>query len=138
MTALSFAVVGAPAPQGSKRHVGRGILVESSKTLAPWRDSIAYAARQAIAAGGPTFPQGPVRITLAFALKRPKSAPKSRQYPDGRPDADKLARAVLDALDVAGVYGDDGQVVQLDVWKRYALPNEPTGVEITASRPGAS
>ena len=29
-----------PAPQGSKKHVGRGILVESSTKVKPWRQDI--------------------------------------------------------------------------------------------------
>ena len=32
-----FAVLGLPAPQGSKRHVGEGRMVESSKRVKPWR-----------------------------------------------------------------------------------------------------
>lgn len=42
----SFAMVayGTPAPQGSKRHVGRGVMIESSKNLKPWREAVKYAA----------------------------------------------------------------------------------------------
>jgi crossover junction endodeoxyribonuclease RusA len=34
-TTIVFTVPGKPAPQGSKRHVGRGIMVESSNHVAP-------------------------------------------------------------------------------------------------------
>lgn len=47
MTAVQFDVLGVPAAQGSKRHVGNGRMVESSKALHPWRDSVAAAARDA-------------------------------------------------------------------------------------------
>jgi len=50
MTRVEFTVLGVPAPQGSKRHVGRGVLVESSKALGPWRDAVAWAARDAAVA----------------------------------------------------------------------------------------
>jgi Holliday junction resolvase RusA-like endonuclease len=41
-----------------------------------------------------------------------------RRYPTTKPDLDKLARAVLDAL--TGVYYlDDAQVVSLDLQKAY-------------------
>lgn len=46
MTRVEFTVLGVPAPQGSKRHVGRGVLVESSKALGPWRVARREAARQ--------------------------------------------------------------------------------------------
>ena len=46
-----------------------------------------------------------------------------------RPDADKLARAVLDALEGV-VYQQDAQVAHLEVSKLYALPTERTGVGV--------
>ena len=33
---LSFVVLGSPVGQGSKRHVGNGVMMESPK-LKPWR-----------------------------------------------------------------------------------------------------
>jgi len=37
MNEIFIPVLGIPAAQGSKKHVGRGILIESSKKVAPWR-----------------------------------------------------------------------------------------------------
>jgi len=37
-----FEVPGIPAPQGSKRHVGGGRMVESSRSLPEWRASVAW------------------------------------------------------------------------------------------------
>lgn len=34
--AIGFHVIGLPAPQGSKKHVGHGVMVESSKKVKPW------------------------------------------------------------------------------------------------------
>lgn len=46
-------------------------------------------------------------------------------------DVDKVARLVLDGLDVAGVYGDDAQVAVLRVEKEYG-PTEGTLVKVYA------
>ena len=46
---------------------------------------------------------------------------------DKRPDVDKLARAVLDAITESGTLRDDCQVVALSARKRYG----PPGVAIT-------
>lgn len=120
-------VPGAPAPQGSKRHVGRGILIESSKAVGPWRERVALAAHSH--ARG--LLGGPVSVDLTFVLPRPKSAPKRTTPPAvKRPDLDKLARAILDAL--TGVwFADDSAVVSLFASKRLAEIEEPPGVHIT-------
>lgn len=118
MRAVSFRVIGEPAPQGSKRHVGRGILIESSKKVKPWRQDVAAAALEA-RAGRPPM-DGPVMVEIAFYLARPKSAPKSRQYPDRKPDIDKLVRSTLDAIVTAGLIHDDGQVCSIDASKHFA------------------
>lgn len=123
-----FFVPGKPAPQGSKRHVGRGILVESSKEVGPWRERVALAAHNAMS--GRALFDGAVSVCLNFVLPRPKSAPKSRTpAATKRPDLDKLERAVLDAL--TGVcFADDSQVVSLSGYKRIADLGETAGVEI--------
>jgi len=57
-----------------------------------------------------------VEINVIFHMQRPKTV--TRKEPFKRPDIDKLARAVLDAL--TGVaYEDDEQVVKLVASKEY-------------------
>jgi crossover junction endodeoxyribonuclease RusA len=121
-------VPGRPAPQGSKRHVGRGILVESSKAVAPWRTTVAWHASQAFTAA-PL--QGALVVQFEFVMPRPTSLPKTKATPASvkRPDLDKLARAVMDALSDV-VWGDDSQVVDLHATKRYAERDEQPGVQI--------
>jgi crossover junction endodeoxyribonuclease RusA len=128
VTARLF-VPGTPAPQGSKRHVGRGILIEQSKAVGPWRERVALAAHQ----HGLTLMDGPVAVDLTFVLPRPKSAPKTRTpAATKRPDIDKLIRAILDAL--TGVaFSDDAQVVELTANKRLADPGCGPGVWITVA-----
>ncbi|WP_067595321.1 AAA family ATPase [Nocardia terpenica] len=120
-------VPGVPAPQGSKRHVGNGRMIESSPRLKPWRETVNAAARTA---GVPLY-EGPVVLGMEFVLPRPKSTPKTRPTPPAtkRPDIEKLARAVADAIDGIA-YRDDSQVVAMPLAKRIAEPDEPSGVHI--------
>jgi Holliday junction resolvase RusA-like endonuclease len=136
---LSFRVNGRPAPQGSKRYLGRpggkGIVVESSKKVEPWRADVRAAAEKAVAdlfddLDEAVFAKGvPVAVQIAFGLPRPKShygtgrnADKLKDnapaYPTGKPDLDKLERAVLDAL-TGVVWADDSQVAHLSTSKIY-------------------
>src|SRR5881392_2089938 len=88
-------IPGTPAPQGSKRHIGHGRMLESSAAVGPWRERVALAVHQQ---GWPLL-AGPVAVDLTFVMPRPKSAPKRSTPPAiRRPDLDKLERAILDAL----------------------------------------
>lgn len=112
-----FSVYGMPAPQGSKKFVGttktgRGLLVESSKKVKPWRMDVKAAAEAiATAIGGPL--DGPLRVSMVFTLPKPASAPKTRRtWPDRKPDVSKLARSTEDAISDAGLWADDARVVE--------------------------
>jgi Holliday junction resolvase RusA-like endonuclease len=124
--ALEIHVFGQPATQGSKRHVGHGVMVESSKKLKPWREAVKQAAldlldSDAINRHGPLL-TGPIRADVVFTFTRPKSHYRTgrnahllRDDAPMRPvnsiDADKGLRACFDALTDAGVWADDKQVV---------------------------
>jgi Holliday junction resolvase RusA-like endonuclease len=72
-----------------------------------------------------------VLITLRFNLDKPKSTPKSVLFPvKSRSDVDNLAKAVLDALQNAGVLCNDNIVTDLMVVKRYSDDAHPQGVEV--------
>lgn len=125
MAELVITVHGTPAPQGSKRHVGGGRMVESSKAVEPWREAVKAAAGRAMTASPDlcTVLRCPVEVEAAFYLRRPKwhygtgrnallvkeSAPPR---PHGKPDIDKLLRSTLDGL-TAAVFDDDAQVVSV-------------------------
>jgi crossover junction endodeoxyribonuclease RusA len=131
---IRFTVPGKPAPQGSKRHVGRGIMVESSKELGPWRERVALVAHGAM--NGRSLLAGAVTVCLDFVLPRPKSTPKrSTPHATKRPDIDKLARACLDAI-TGVVVGDDSQIVELHATKRLSEQGETAGVRITVELSG--
>ena len=119
-------IPGNPAPQGSKRHIGNGRMIESSKRVAPWRSDVRSALYDAH--GGRPMMQGAVAVEMEFILYRPMSAPKKRTPPAmKKPDIDKLTRAILDAVTSAGVWRDDSQVVELNAQKRLAGLDEPPG-----------
>ena len=128
-TYVKFAVFGTPAPQGSKRHVGNGIMVESSTLVKPWREAVKYAAIEAREQWPQTRFAGPVRVRLWFWLRRPQSAPKRVLWPTTRPDLDKLIRSTLDGIGEAGVWVDDAQVVNLSAYKQFAT-DRPPGADI--------
>jgi crossover junction endodeoxyribonuclease RusA len=156
MPRLVVVVHGVPGPQGSKRHVGRGVLVESSSKVAPWRDAVRAAAVEALAwdprevvraVDDPeVWALGPgeaVEVSAVFTLARPRShyrtgkrASELREaapeHPVGRPDLDKLVRSTLDALTDAGALVDDSRVVELHVVKCY-----PGGHLDSLDTPGA-
>lgn len=101
--------------------------MEQSKAVAPWRTSVAWHAAQVYRRQPCT---GPVRVVLDFVMPRPTSAPKrSTPFAVKRPDADKLTRAIFDALSEI-VWKDDSQVVDVHVRKRIAGPEEQPGALI--------
>ncbi|MFI8890541.1 RusA family crossover junction endodeoxyribonuclease [Streptomyces paradoxus] len=139
MKCLEIRVNGLPAPQGSKRHVGGGVMVESSKKVKPWRTAVAAATEKV------DFPELPyVRVSVWFFMPRPKSHFRTGRfshllkagaplYPGKYPDLDKLCRSTLDALRMGGAYRDDAQVVKLHAWKLFVDQDEEPGALIRIS-----
>jgi len=145
MPVLSFDVKGVPGAQGSKRHVGRGIMVESSKKVAPWRSDVRDAALAAMPGDWQPL-TGPVVIGVTFYFPRPRShygtgrnagtlKPSAPTAPTSRAhgDIDKLVRSTLDALVSAGVLHDDSLVVDLTARKRWVPWDAWAGCYLTVS-----
>jgi len=131
VSTVSFTVYGVPRPQGSKKHVGKGIMVETNKNLPHWRGAVAQAAAQA---DGSYLTVGPVQLTVQFVFPRPKghygsgknsgvlkasapSHPTSKQLGD----LDKLLRGLCDAI-TGVLIADDSQVVGILATKEYGEP----------------
>lgn len=152
---LVMDVRGLPAPQGSKRHMGNGVMVESSRRVKPWREDVKQAALTALDAT-PSWARdrSHVALVLVFSMPRPKAhwltgrnAHKLRDNAPhtmhGRmPDLDKLVRSTCDALSAAGVYEDDARVCSIMAVKTYAgsgfpgsLDTPGAHVELTAMKP---
>lgn len=143
---FALTVYGRPAPQGSKRHVGKGVMVESSPHVKPWREAVRSSAvdelehwraarlRDIDLGRDRATPLGgwPVAVRMIFTLAVPASA-KPGSRPAVMPDVSKLVRSTEDALVDAGVLADDKLIVEYDrVAKVY--PNwDPEALD----RPGA-
>jgi len=81
---------------------------------------------------------GPVRATINIYYKVPKSYTKKRlkairegiDYPCKKPDADNVAKIILDSLNKIA-YDDDSQVVELVVNKLWTEELERVEFELT-------
>lgn len=101
---------------------GHAILVESSKKVKPWRQDVAFAAREAMKGQPPL--DGPLMAHIVFTLRKPASAPKKRRtYPDRKPDLSKLLRSTEDALVTGGAIKDDARIVAITELRK-AYPGE--------------
>jgi Holliday junction resolvase RusA-like endonuclease len=72
---------------------------------------------------------GPVFLWLTFVMPRTqaitwKARPMPRRWHDKKPDCDNLTKAVKDAITTAGIWGDDSQVVWMNVQKIIASGDE--------------
>lgn len=98
-----------------------------------WKSSITAAALQVRPAIGI---RGAAEVVLCFVMPRPASL-SGRKHGQGRlqchvkPDADNLAKAVLDELNHHGFFDDDARISRLVIEKWYAAVGEPTGCHIT-------
>lgn len=133
----SIYVQGQPKGQPRPRAFARGgrAAVYDPGTAEGWKGQIALAFREF----GNRKVHAPMSLLLTFHMPRPaghlkkngevKPAHASSLFA-GKPDADNLAKAVMDALTTLGVWTDDALVVTLIVRKRYATTLRPAGCEI--------
>ena len=125
-------VNGRPAPQGSKRHVGGGRMIESSPHVGNWREDVRTAALLLGRKGPPL--DGALAVRMVFTVAKPKSAPKTRRtWPASMPDLSKLIRATEDALTSAGIWKDDARVVEYDRAAKVYPGEDPEALDV----PGA-
>lgn len=118
---MTFFVEGKPIGQGRISTINGRSFHSNGAILKPWREAIAWKARQAHL----PLLSGAVRLELRFVLTRGVTV--KRKYPIIVPDLDHYIRAVGDSL--KGIlFLDDSQVVQILASKEYG---EPCGVHIT-------
>lgn len=136
---ISFSVHGiTPAPQGSKRHVGHGVLIESSPQVKPWRQAVSAAALDARRQTGlQSLLDGPCTLSVVFRFPRPKGhygksglRPSAPLWKATKPDLDKCLRSTADALSQV-LIRDDSQIVALSAAKRWVAEDETPGCTIT-------
>ncbi len=137
---VTFFVEGISRPQGSKRSLGNGRMIESSPHLKPWRSYVRFTAQQ----NRPDQWDStlPMSVSLAFCFPRPKSHYNSKGSLTAKAparatsksigDIDKLTRGILDALTTV-LFDDDSQVIEVNAYKRYCSSSERPGAIITCT-----
>lgn len=136
---VTFLAAGQPAAQGSKRHVGNGVMLETNPNLKSWRSVVAAACPMEAPLACP------VSLDIEFRYSRPKSHYGRRNgqpylkdtaplYKTSAPDLDKLVRAVNDAL--KGIaFVDDALVAAITVVKVYTESTTGAYITITPLHP---
>lgn len=138
MMQIEFEARGIPQPKGStKAFMRQGmrfpVVTNDNLKTKPWVETVKLMAQQHALE---QMTIGPVQLWLHFTMPRPKAHYNAKGVLKAsatightkRPDLDKLARAVKDAL--KGVlYADDAQVTALTAEKAYG---ETPGVHVTA------
>lgn len=122
---ISFTVYGQALPKGSARaFMPKGaqfpVVTSTTRGLKDWEHAIATAAQ---GQSNGKLILGPVILTVAFLLDKPRSMPGSRKHHTKRPDLDKLIRAATDAL-TGVLWKDDAQVVSIIATKDYASADD--------------
>lgn len=123
MKQIAFAIKGEPQGKGRPRFTKTGRVYTPDKT-AQYESLVGLAYRNS--AKGFRF-TSPVRVTIKAFCKTPKGKAKrvvedmlnGRILPTKKPDADNIAKIILDGLNKVA-WDDDTQVVDVMVTKRYA------------------
>ena len=145
MEPITFLVEGmAAAPQGSKVHVGKGVMIESCKNVKHWRAMVAHAA----IAAKVQLMRGPMCMSAVFLFQRPAAhykngtlkplnaalssatSKEAPQYHCVKPDSSKLQRSTEDALSNLA-YEDDARICDMVIKKRWCVGDERPGALIT-------
>jgi len=144
---LDFWVPGAPKTKGSltpraprchccsmcSGYLGRPQLRDSVGSKR-WRQLVAYSAGAAMSGATQAWPlTGPVELDLTYYL--PVDVAKLIEQGSG--DLDKLERNIFDALQDAGVYANDAQVVAC-AHRKWAEGSGGAGVRIRVAMAGES
>jgi crossover junction endodeoxyribonuclease RusA len=136
-------VIGIPGAQGSKRHVGNGIMIESSRKVPVWRQDILHASLESYRHDPVDIP---CHIEIDFFFPRPLTHFRTGKFKNllkpnaptfvvsqRNGDIDKLCRSTLDGLSITSggiVLKDDSLVVSLSAKKAYVGRDQYAGANI--------
>jgi Holliday junction resolvase RusA-like endonuclease len=134
MPAISFTVDGIPKGQPRPKAFSRGGIasVYDPGTAEGWKGCIVMAGRDK----RPETPiEKPISLSIQFYMPRPKSM-EGKKFDAGtipcckKPDADNMAKAVMDCLTQDGWWKDDSYVYWLTVEKYIAAKGDRPGARI--------
>ena len=127
MKALTFTVYGKPVAKGRPRMTKSGH-VYTPQTTREYEERIRNAAMSEMGRSKilPWTDKQPLKVVIDAFFKLPKSATKKDRvdvlnhikFPTVKADVDNIAKSILDGMN-GHVYGDDAQVVDLVITKRY-------------------
>lgn len=132
-------VYGHPAPQGSKRvlgrtSMGRVLIGDASDKTQPWRADVKAACERWLKLHQDFSPLDQAVIaTMVFTFARPASVSRAkRPFMTTAPDLCKLARSTEDAISSSGMWADDKLVVEYERLAKVYAGEDPHAL----SRPG--
>lgn len=136
MTTISFYVEGLPKGQPRARafsFAGKARMYDPG-TAEGWKGQIAAASKEFKPSA---MIETPAQLVLVFHMPRPQKHFKKDElrfdapaYFTGKPDADNLAKAVMDALTNLGWWKDDALVWSLQAEKRYSDNKDRSGMSL--------
>lgn len=135
---LRISIPGDPVAQGRGRIVRRGLHygIADPERSANWKGAASYFMARARREAGIDAPFArALCVTIEASWKRPKKCRPGRQWRPSRPDADNIAKAVLDAGNGV-LWADDSQVVHLVVRKLIADAGTGPAVVVTLAGVG--
>lgn len=129
MKLITVFIPGAAKTKGSMKHVGNGNMVESVAGSTAWKRIMTGLLRSAYQRAYSAPYAGPCTVVADVYL----DCTAERLIEEGSGDTDKLMRNVMDALQQAGVYLNDAQVVdeRLRKWAWPRPEHEGQGVSVT-------
>lgn len=117
-----------PTPRPRVVVRGKFPTVYHPKEYTAWKDSQAESVRGVNNLPPLLFLDRPVEVEMTVRVAKPKTSKLTHPSPD----VDNYAKGVLDAISQSERWwGDDRQVTDLTVRKRWAAPEEAPGVEVT-------
>lgn len=132
MITMVFTVNGTPRPQPRPRFVKGHVVSTADPGTRLWRAKVV-----AVCAELPKLPEGtPLSVEMLFRLPSAKANRVGLPHLS-TPDADNLAKLILDAMQDANMLPNDSAVSRVLVLKRWALPGDAgVSVQISDDHPG--
>jgi Holliday junction resolvase RusA-like endonuclease len=142
---ITFEVFGTPKGQPRARAFAQRFGNKFSArmydpgTADEWKEAVYFGLRTALRTFGDQPSLGAFKVSMRFAMPRPKShfgkrglKPNAPRYPVGKPDIDNLTKLVLDVITKDGrIWRDDSQVVTVLAYKGYVSEGDKPHVWVS-------